>query len=276
MASMTLAEEIAFILSTVNWDVSDKYGISLKVYAQEIFVSGRTQGYRLYVVAENSRNLSDKIFVYQLKPGLNDSGDPVTDFTNVASPADLEEYPPDTPVSVDRPFFRISHIDLVFRSPELLLAGFQGLVNDVVGLIQSLDYMEDIALAGTIDIGNPSDSSGSSSSSGPSVSSSSSSWPPDSQLHVHFEDYCGGGTAYMGQAFHIVGHHTGFLLVETVSAQDMVFDVPGDLFSLYISGPYPSSSSSSSGEYTDCRWPILLRTVPPAVPTFVEYESRPV
>jgi len=263
---MNLAEEIALILSQVDWDVSERYGISLKVHAQEKYISGRTQGYRLYVEAENPRHMSRKIFVYQLKPGVDDEGRPITEFTNVASPADLEEYPPDNSVGVSSPFFRLAYIDLVFRNPELLLEAFQGLVSDVVELVLSLDYMDDIALAGTIDIGNPSKSSSSSSSSSPSVSSSSSSWPHDNVMHVHFADSCGGGTAYLGRTFRARGQRTAFLIRETIVAQDMDFHLPADEYEVYIEEVHPDSG---------CQWPRLHPTVPPAVPVYLAYDSGP-
>lgn len=105
------------------------------------FVDGRTQGYRVRFDVTDAVDMVTEIFVYQRRPGtLPDS--PVRDeFSNVASPADLEEYPVDAPVSTS-PFFRLRYADLIFRSLALLEQSSSDLLSDIAQLVETLDQFD--------------------------------------------------------------------------------------------------------------------------------------
>ena len=265
LADLTLTQRIAALLATADGLLTDHYGIELGVSAAEPYYSGRTQGYRLYVKAKCARGLSDKIFVYQRLPQVDDQGRPVEAFTNVASPEDLVEYPPDVPAGLDDPFFRLDYVDLIFRNPDLLLDAFAGLLSNVAEMLTSLEGMDHLVAAGTVDFGNPSCSSSSSSSS-PSPSSSSTPWPADNSLRIRFSDPCGGGAAYMGQTIRIEGVFKGYLIEEAIGSADMTFALPADQYLVRIEEAHPNS---------DCQWPTRYPTVLPGIPVTMNYESGP-
>ena len=155
--------------------------IKLVREAQSVYVKGRTQGYRMIVNATESHDMPKEIFVYQRKPGSGaDPSVPYLDeFTNIASPADIEEYPMGAPIDPNAPFFRLATVDLVFRSEELATEAWNGILSDVTGLVEALNYMDNLSQVEEVIIGNPTPSSSSSSGS-PSSSKSSSSAPAPS------------------------------------------------------------------------------------------------
>ena len=95
------------------------------------YVEGRTQGYRIRYDVVEAQLVVPEIFVYQRKPGSAGEG-PVDEFSNVASPSDLEEYPADEPETGGQ-FFRLSYIDLVYRSLSLLQTSISDLEQDIQG-----------------------------------------------------------------------------------------------------------------------------------------------
>ena len=159
--------------------------IKLIKEAQGTYVQGRTQGYRMVVRAVESNAMPIEVFVFQRKPGSGADPDvPYLDeFTNIASPADLEEYPVGAPIDPNMPFFRLARADLVFRSEEIAAEAWAGILSDVAGLVEALNYMDSLSQVEEVIIGTPTPSS-SSSSSQPSSSSggpsSSSSGQPSS------------------------------------------------------------------------------------------------
>lgn len=148
-----------------------------------IYVVGRTQGTRLTLETQAVEGLSPKVFVYLRMPfgiaGFDDR------FENIASPADLEEYPEDAPTPNDpRPFYRLSAANLVFRAESLLNDALAAIVEDLRELIDTLNDMDTSAFIGgyvkpakvkvegdLIYIGDVHAASSSSSSSSPSSSS---------------------------------------------------------------------------------------------------------
>lgn len=139
------------------------FGIKLTVMVPTTFVVGRTTGYRVYIEAGDPRGLEREIFVYQRTPVMYRSNTNKDIFQGVASPADLEEYPLDTP-GTDSPFFRLHTADLVFRDLDRLTQSIALIANDTQELIRSLAGLQVLKTLGTIDIGNPEGSSSSSSS----------------------------------------------------------------------------------------------------------------
>ena len=161
--------------------------IKLVKEAQGTYVQGRTQGYRMVVRATESHAMPVEIFVFQRKPGSG--ADPhvpyLDEFTNIASPADLEEYPVGAPIDPNMPFFRLATVDLVFRSEEIAAEAWAGILSDTAGLVEALNYMDSLSQVEEVIIGTPTPSSSSSSSqpsssSSGQPSSSSSGQPPSS------------------------------------------------------------------------------------------------
>ncbi len=116
-------------------------------------------------------DMDGHVFVYQRFPSLPGETAPDDRFVNVASVADLKEYPALAPAS-DGPFFRLISIDLVFRSAALLDRTWNLIVEDLRALISNLNKLEILGTDLTIDIGQIYDSSSSLSSSSSSSSSS--------------------------------------------------------------------------------------------------------
>ena len=99
---------------------------------------GIEQGYRVTIDVLEAVGLPEEIFVFQRQQtasGIND------EFSNVASPADLEEYPVDEP-DEEGAFFRLKHIDLVYRSLELLEENLNDLKHDICMLLETLAQMD--------------------------------------------------------------------------------------------------------------------------------------
>ena len=92
------------------------------------------------------------VFVYQRCPAL--PGEPAPDdrFVNVASASDMADYPCNAPAD-GSPFFRLPHIDIVFRSAKLLCTTVDRIVEDLTGLVASLDSLDELGTAGQYDIG---------------------------------------------------------------------------------------------------------------------------
>lgn len=104
------------------------------------YVEGRTQGYRVRFDVIEAVYVDANVFVYQHIPGAT-VGAVINEFSNVASPTDLEEYPVDEPVPGGR-FFRLSYVDLVFRNLDLLTQSAEDLVSDISTLVTSLDQID--------------------------------------------------------------------------------------------------------------------------------------
>lgn len=140
--------------------------IKLNKSDMTVYVAGRTEGYRYQVVVEEVIDMPAEVFVYQRKYNFGDVTAFSDVFSNIASPADLEELPigaPD-PSQPNRPFFRLSAVDLIFRSACLADDAYRVLKIELENLVRTLNYMDTLALAETIEIGTPPTSSSSSSS----------------------------------------------------------------------------------------------------------------
>jgi hypothetical protein len=160
-----MSTENGIFLGTVNRFVK------ILRYGMTTYVDGRTQGVRIKMVVVESYMMPKEIFVYQRKPSTPPTRS-MDEFVNIASPNDLEEYSVNEPSPPGSPFFRLAEIDLVFRSPSHAQDALEKIVNDVGQLVESLNFMDGLALQEEIVIGNPSVPS-SSSSTAPSSSSSS-------------------------------------------------------------------------------------------------------
>ena len=116
---------------------------SLTIRKSEIseYVDGRTQGYSIRLEVLEARFIPAEIFVYQRKPGTLPGSTPIDVFSNVASPADLEEYAAGEPAA-DSAFFRLHYVDLVYRNLDLLHTSIDELIQDIRCLLESLGKMD--------------------------------------------------------------------------------------------------------------------------------------
>ena len=97
--------------------------------------------HRLSIWVDEYDGVDPNIFVYQRYPSVPEDPGPLDQFVNVASPADLAEYPTMDPVG-DVPFFRDSKIDLVFRSVRTMDEAAAGIKADIASLLRNLERLE--------------------------------------------------------------------------------------------------------------------------------------
>lgn len=140
--------------------------LQIKRFGMTTYVHGRTQGYRMIVEATEAEGISADIFVF-LRQAIDYEETDV--FQNIASPADLAEYPVGAPSDVvgSQPFFRLASVDLVFRTIELANETWAAMQEDFAQLIQTTNYQNSLDLQEVVTYGTPapSSSSGNSSSS---------------------------------------------------------------------------------------------------------------
>jgi len=89
-------------------------------------------------VEETSAEIPLELFVYQRRPMPANVTTSQDIFSNISSSAGLEDYPIDEP-GTDSPFFRLSLLDLVFRSPDLLDKALATIKSDITCLVKELD-----------------------------------------------------------------------------------------------------------------------------------------
>lgn len=99
--------------------------------------------HRLQMWVSFYQDIDPKIFVYQRRPAIPPATADIDEYVNIASAADLVEYPEDNPDTLIGPFFRLSSIDLLFRSVDLMNKSIDTMEKDVQNLIINLDYLED-------------------------------------------------------------------------------------------------------------------------------------
>ncbi len=138
--------------------------ITLNPFGLTQYVQGRTQGWRLRIEIGDRENIPAEIFVYQRKPLPPSAGAFTDDFVNIASPADLEEYPVNEPAGAV-PFYRLAYADIIFRSQSLADEAWNAIIADVTELIRTLDLMDNLVPMQPVVIGTQSPSSSSISSS---------------------------------------------------------------------------------------------------------------
>ena len=136
-------------------------GLTLAKYGQSQFIEGVTQGYRLVIQASDAFNVSENVFLYQRGEIDPETGLRTDNFVAICSPVDLEEYPSLEPGETDR-HFRLSGVDLLFRSPEDANDTWEDIYNDVDELIETLNMMDTLELESTTRFGDDTPSSSSS------------------------------------------------------------------------------------------------------------------
>jgi len=170
-------------MATSSSSGDDRRYIVLKRGALHEYVEGRTQGYKLRLDVEEAHRVDSNIFVFQRRPATLPSGDPIDEFSNIASPSDLVEYPVGEPL-LGGHFYRLDWVELVFRNLDLLEQSVLDLENDISELIQTLnqlDRLDEETILIERPVGDSTDTTcvtpATPSSSSCSSSPSSSSWP---------------------------------------------------------------------------------------------------
>lgn len=97
-----------------------RYGIQLTQDISIYNVDGRAQAWRMRITVTDYYNIDPNIFMY-LRTGPDAQGNLKDTFECVASPVDIEEYPPGAPEEGQDPaFYRLAEIDLLSRNRALL------------------------------------------------------------------------------------------------------------------------------------------------------------
>lgn len=154
------------------------YSLELERESLETYVAGRTIGYRLIVNAINPIRMTDKVFLYERQPHRTEQDEERDIFVSVCSPGDLSAYPIDQPGSGEGPpLYRLSYVDLVFRSTQGVEDTWEALWNDVQELVIALENIRILSRSEVRHVwaGRVQPLPSSSSSISPSSSSSSSS-----------------------------------------------------------------------------------------------------
>jgi len=148
-----------------------QYGIQLKTRVTLLQPEGN---HRFQAWVSEHVNIAPEIFVYQRCPNLPEEPLPDDRFVNVASVADMAEYPATTPVGTV-PFFRLSAIDLVFRSVHALDETWEAIREDIRDLLENKYKLDELGTDATWDFNEGVLHSSSSSSAMSQTSSTSQS-----------------------------------------------------------------------------------------------------
>lgn len=106
--------------------------------------------HRLQMWVETYQDIAPEVFVFQRKQPVPPNVTEYDEYVNIASAADLEEYPANAPDTELAPFFRLSSIDLLFRNVDLLYQSVQAMETDLRALIRNLDYLDEEGVEETI------------------------------------------------------------------------------------------------------------------------------
>lgn len=99
--------------------------------------------HRLQMWVDTYVDMDPEIFVYQRKQPVPPAVDEYDEYCNIASAADMAEYPVDNPDPELPPFFRKTSIDILFRSVNLMYTSIQRMEADIQALINNLDFLDE-------------------------------------------------------------------------------------------------------------------------------------
>ena len=155
-SSQSSASQSSASQSSSSQTQSDKHGVRIKRFVQQKFEINNVDGYRMKIIAYDGNKMSNSVFRYIRGPFSQTAGAYFEEFDGVCSPADLEEFPEDTPTQNSNPaWFRKDYIDLVFRSQTTADEAWNMIVKDLTVLVSSLNLMENIVAEKIVDIGDP-------------------------------------------------------------------------------------------------------------------------
>lgn len=138
-------------------------GITLARSAQELaFVTGRKQGFRLVIEAQDAVSMPAAVFAHQRRQLDPYSGTAEDEFCFVCSPFDLTKYPADEPNPEQFPqFFRKSSIDIILASQAMAEEAWAVIQREVCGLVDALNRLDVLGVAETTRCGDEVPDSGS-------------------------------------------------------------------------------------------------------------------
>lgn len=139
-------------------------GVELSVTSAEWTKDNRT-GMRLRIDVVRAEGMPSKIFAYREEAsGPNGT---VGVFSHVCNPTNLEEYPEDAPTDPNVPqWYRLDYVDIVYDSPKEAQEAEQIIREHVQALVDELNAADQLADAGTYQVGTLSTPGGGSGSGG--------------------------------------------------------------------------------------------------------------
>ena len=103
------------------------------------------QGFRIRVEVTEATDISDHIFRYLMGETNPKTGERAGVFDGVCSPVDIEEMPEAEPLPADEPaWFRLPYVDLIVETRAVALDLWEGIREDVSGLIQTYNVMDEL------------------------------------------------------------------------------------------------------------------------------------
>lgn len=137
--------------------------IKVRRSASTLEESGGVFGFTMTVEILETESLPLELFVFLPIGTAPDDTRGTEEFQNVASLADVEEYPVGAPLSnTDRPFYRKSSVVLHFRSESMAADAWQCMESDFAALIQAAEDAETVATTEDYTFGTKTSSSSSS------------------------------------------------------------------------------------------------------------------
>lgn len=127
--------------------------ITLVRSATRIVNPGDIQGYRYTVTAENAVDMPNEIFRMFNRPLDPTIGTVVSEFNGVCSPGDLRDLPINAPIPPGI-LFRVSFIDLTFRSPDEGEEQWEAIKFETKELVRSLDALDLLLIQETVTYGS--------------------------------------------------------------------------------------------------------------------------
>ncbi len=109
--------------------------------------------WRLRIVV-TAVGMDPRVFVFGRSPPDPRSGETADTFYSVASPVDMEEYPPDEPdPQTEFQMFRADTVDVLLRSASEYEGTLDLIERELRNLVHALNILENLRLDRTIEIG---------------------------------------------------------------------------------------------------------------------------
>jgi hypothetical protein len=104
------------------------------------------RGHRLKMTVIDSEDVTDKIFLWQYRAAVAPQTVDSDEFLGVASVADINEYPEDSPAAPPvTQYYRLSSIDLIFRNIDTLERAVKIIQEDIRDLLNNLNIIDEQA-----------------------------------------------------------------------------------------------------------------------------------
>ena len=124
--------------------------VTLTVKYYRSAVLPQRQSYDLRVAVDAATDMPEEVFVMQrgAAPAPTAGAETTDQFTCIADPVDLEEYPPDAPaLDQEIPYYRIKDVTFRFRSMVILEETQALIAADLQALVNSLKAAASIELS---------------------------------------------------------------------------------------------------------------------------------